>query len=172
LKVSVIKRIERLEEQVKPCEPELPPFDFDLLIESESAYFSKRMRLLRCKARELGYGDRNNKVSWFDLRGFDPVCNEEVEMECLEALNDKERKVIETLHEIIEKCFRLTANLSEEEKAIVKKYNKVVTFFGNSLMMNGAEKGWWKGHTKEELEELRVLYEQIMVRYGEKIYEC
>jgi len=172
LKVSVIKRVERLEEQVKPLEPELPPIDFDLLIESESAYFSKRMVLLRTKARELGYGDRDNKVSWFDLGVFDPVCNEEVEMECLEALNDEERQIIETLHLIIEKCIRLTANLSEEEKAVVKKYNNVVTFFGNSLMMNGAEKGWWKGHTKEELEELRVLYEQIMAKYGETIYEC
>ncbi len=92
MKASIIKRIEKLEEWVKPLEPELPPFDVDLLIESESAYFSKRMRLLRCKARELGYGDRNNKVSWFDLGGFDPVCNEEVEKECLEALNDEERK--------------------------------------------------------------------------------
>jgi len=26
--------------------------------------------MLRTKARELGYGDRNNKVSWFDLGGF------------------------------------------------------------------------------------------------------
>jgi len=66
LKASVIKRIERLEEQLKPCEPELPPFDFDLLIESEKAYFSKQMVVLRTRARELGYGDKNNKVSWFD----------------------------------------------------------------------------------------------------------
>ena len=171
MKASIVKRVEKLEEQVKPVEPELPPFDFDLLIESESAYFSKRMVMLRTKARELGYGDRNNKVSWFDLGGFNPVCNEEVEMECLEALSDEERKVIETLHLIIEKCIRLTANLSEEEKAVVKRYNRVVTFFGNSLMMNNAEKGWSKGHTKEELIELRVLYEQIMAKHGERIYE-
>jgi hypothetical protein len=37
--------------------------------------------------------------------------------------------------------------------------------------MNEAKKGWWKGHTKEELEELRVLYEQIMTKHGERIYE-
>jgi hypothetical protein len=118
LKASIIKRIEKLEEQFGPPEPQLPPVDFDLLIENERAYFSKRMVLLRTKARELGYGDRNNKVSWFDLRGCDPVSNEEVEMECLEALNEEERQVLETLHEIIEKCIRLTANLSEEEKAV------------------------------------------------------
>jgi len=171
LKATIIKRIEKLEEQVKPLEPELPPFDYDLLIESESAYFSKQLTLLRTKARELGYGDKDNKVSWFDLRGCDPSSNEEVRMECLEALNDEENKVIETLHEVIEKCICLTANLSDEEKAIVKRYNKVVTFFGNRLMMNGAEKGWWKSHTKEELEELRVLYEQIMAKHGERIYE-
>jgi len=75
------------------------------------------------------------------------------------------------LHLIIEKCIRLTANLSEEEKAVVKRYNRVVTFFGNSLMMNNAEKGWSKGHTKEELIELRSLYEQIMAKHGERIYE-
>jgi hypothetical protein len=95
LKASIVKRIEKLEEQFKPSEPELPPFDYDLLI--ESAYFSKQLTLLRTKARELGYGDKNNKVSWFDLRGYDPSSNEEVRMECLEALNDEERKVIETL---------------------------------------------------------------------------
>ena len=38
-------------------------------------------------------------------------------------------QVIETFHKIVEKCCRLTANLSEEAKAIVKKYNDVVTFF-------------------------------------------
>ena len=171
MKASVIKRIERLEEQLKPCEPELPPFDYDLLIESERDYFSKEMVLLRTKARELGYGDKNNKVSWFDLGGFDPVINDEVRMECLEALNDEERRVIETFYEVIVKCIRLTAKLSEEEKAIVKRYNRVVTFFGNSLMMNLAKRGGMKGYTREELSDLRVQYEQIMAKHGERIYE-
>ena len=171
MKASVIKRIERLEEQLKPCEPELPPFDFDLLIESEKAYFSKQMVVLRTRARELGYGDKNNKVSWFDLGGFDPVSNDEVRMECLEALNDEEREVVETFYEVIEKCIRLTAKLPEEEKAIVKRYNRVVTFFGNSLMMNIAKHDPSKGHTKEELAQLRVQYEQIMAKHGERIYE-
>ena len=138
MKASVIKRIERLEEQFELCtDPELPPVDFDLLIESESEYFSKEMVLLHTKARELGYGDKNNKVSWFDLGGYDPVINEEVRRACLDALNDEERQVIETLHKVVEKCFRLTANLSEEAKAIVKRYNRLVTFFGNNL-------GYWR----------------------------
>jgi len=171
LKASIIRRIEKLEGQFKPPLPELPPIDLDLLIKSESEYFSKQMVLLRTKARELGCGDKNNKVSWFDLQGYDPVCNEEVRMECLEALNDEEMQVIGTLHRIMEKYIRLTANLSEEEKAVVKRYNRVVTFFGTSLMMNGAENGWCKGYTKEELEELRVHYEQVMAKHGEKIYE-
>ena len=55
----------------------------------------------------------------------------------MDALNDEERQVIETLHKVVEKCFRLTANLSEEEKAIVKRYNRLVTFFGNNL-------GYWR----------------------------
>lgn len=171
MKASIIRRIEKLEEQFKPSTPELPPFGFDLLIESEKAYFSKEMVLLRTKARELGYGDKDNKVGWFDLGGYDPIFNEEIRMECLEAVNDEERQIIETLHEIVEKCFSLTANLSEEEKAIVKRYNRVVTFFGNSLMMNVAKHDPSKGHTKEELAELRFLYEQIMAKHGERIYE-
>jgi len=171
LKASVLRRIEKLEEQIKPLDPELPPFDYDLLIESESDYFSKQMDLLRTKARELGYGDKNNKLGWFDLRGCDPVSNDEVRTECLESLDDEERQVIETFYKVIEKCIRLTANLSEEEKAVVKKYNRAVTFFGNSSMMNLAKRGGMKGYTKEELAELRVQYEQIMAKHGEKIYE-
>ena len=171
MKASIIKRLERLEAQIGSPEPEFPAVDFELLIESEDAYFSKRMDLLRTKARELGYGDKNNKVSWFDLRGCDPVSNAEVEMECLEALNDEERRVIETLYAIIEKCIRLTANLSAEEKAIVKRYNKVVRFFGSNLLMKGAEQGWWDSHTKEELAELRARYDGIMAEHGERIYE-
>ena len=171
MKASIIERLEKLEEQIGSPEPEFPPVEFELLIESEDAYFSKRMDLLRTKARELGYGDKKNKVSWFDLRGCDPVSNEQVELECLEALNAEERRVIETLYAILEKCIRLTANLSDEEKAIVKRYNKVVRFFGSSMMMRGAEQGWWDGHTKEELAELRVRYEGIMAEHGERIYE-
>jgi len=119
LKASIVKRIEKLEDQFGPSQPELPSVDFDLLIESEREYFSKEMVLLRTKARELGYGDKNNKPSWFDLGGCDPAFNEEVRMECLEALNVEDLKIVETLHEIIEKCIRLTASLSEEEKGII-----------------------------------------------------
>ena len=171
MKASIVRRVEKLEDQFGQSQPELPSVDFDLLIEGEAAYFSKEMVLLRTKARELGYGDKNNKLNWFDLGGCDPFCNGEVRMECLEALNDEEVEIVETLHEIIEKCIRLTANLSEEEKEVVRKYNEVAMFFGNSLMMNGAAKGWWKGHTREELEELRARYEQIMAKHGEKVYE-
>lgn len=172
MKASIVRRVERLEQQFKPFDTvELPPLDYDLLTESERDYFSKELVLLRTKARELGYGDKNNKVGWFDLGSCDPFCNEEVRMECLEALNAEEVKIVEILNEVIEKCIRLTANLSEEEKEIVQKYNEVAVFFGNSLMMNGAAKGWWKGHTREELEELRARYEQIMAKHGEKIYE-
>lgn len=171
MKTSIIKRVERLEEQIHPSDPELPPFDFDLLVESENAYFSKHMDVLRTQARELGYGDKNNKVSWLDLGSCDPVSNDKVREECLEALNDERKRVIETLHLVIEKCLRLTAKLSDEEKLAVKKYNDVAGFFGSSMLMNHAEKGWIPGHTREELTELRSSYEQIMQKYGETIYE-
>jgi hypothetical protein len=171
LKISVVRRVERLEGQIHPSEPELPPIDFDLLIESENAYFSKQMTVLRTQARELGYGDKNNKVSWLDLGSCDPVCSDRVREECLEALNYEGKKVIETLHLVIEKCLRLTANLSDEEKVAVKEYNKVTGFFGNSMLQNHAQKGWIPGHTREELAELRRRYELIMQKHGEPIYE-
>ena len=63
MKASVLRRIEKLEEQLKPLEPELPPFDYDLLIESESDYFSKQMDLLRTKARELGYKTKTTSLA-------------------------------------------------------------------------------------------------------------
>ena len=118
MRASIIKRVERLEEQLKPCSPELPPIDLDLLIENEREYFSKEMVLLRTKARELGYGDKNNKLSWFDLGGFDPVINEEVRMECLEAMNDEERQIIETLHKVVERTVA-TASAKQNLKILV-----------------------------------------------------
>jgi hypothetical protein len=126
LKAFVLKRIEELEARLKPLGEELPPVDFGLLIESEKRYFSKQMRVLRLKARELGYGDKNNTVSWFDLRGCDPVSNDEVREECLAALNADERRVIETFHKVVEKLIRVTAVLSDGEKADVRRYNDVV----------------------------------------------
>jgi hypothetical protein len=106
LKASVLKRIEGLEAKLEPIEEELPPVDFNLLIESENEYFSGQMVILRKKARELGYGDKNNTVSGFDLRGCDPVSNDEVREECLAALNADKRRVIETFHKVIEKLSR------------------------------------------------------------------
>jgi len=65
LKASIVRRIERLEEKLKSPGMELPPFDYDLLIESEKEYFSRVMRVLRLKARELGYGDKGNNLVSF-----------------------------------------------------------------------------------------------------------
>jgi hypothetical protein len=47
LKASIIRRIEKLEEQFKPSDPEPPPLDFDLLIESESAKCDHVLAILR-----------------------------------------------------------------------------------------------------------------------------
>ncbi|MEJ2271172.1 MAG: hypothetical protein P8X91_01520, partial [Candidatus Bathyarchaeota archaeon] len=99
MNVSVIRRIKRLEVQLKPFEPMLPSVDFDLLIDSELTYFSRFMKLLRMKSRELGYGDcpeaNLHGVGWFDLGDYDPVINMEVRAECFEALNENEIKVVE-----------------------------------------------------------------------------
>ena len=171
MRTSVIRRIERLEVQLKPLDPELPSVDFDLLVESEQAYFSREMRLLRTKARELGYGDgpegNIHNVGWFDLGDYDPVINRKVKMECLKVLDEEERGIVETLREILGKALRLTELLSEEEKQQIKKYNEVARFFGSDLLMDGTK----KGYTEQELAELRFQYDQIMAKYGEKTYE-
>jgi len=171
LRTSVIRRIEKLEVQLKSLDPELPSVDFDLLVESEQAYFSLEMRLLRTKARELGYGDgpeaNLHSVGWFDLGDYDPVINDAVRMECLEALDEEERRIVETLGEIIGKALRLTAILSEDEKAKVRKFNQVARFFGSDLLMDGTK----KGYTEQEFAELGFQYDQIMAKYGEKTIE-
>ena len=161
--------------QLKRLDPELPSVDFDLLVESEQAYFSREMRLLRTKARELGYGDgpeaNLHSVGWFDLGDFDPVINRKVKMECLEALDEEERQIVETLGAIIGKALRLTKVLSEEEKALIRKFNDAARFFGSDLLMNGAKKEWRKDYTEQELAELRFQYDQIMDKYGEQTFE-
>ena len=167
MKAAIVKRIEALESRLKPAEPELPPFEFDLLTACEQAYFSLWMRVLRLKARELGYGDKSNKVSWFDLRGCDPVWDEDVRAECLAALNSEEAKVIEMFHAVAEKCVRLTAVLSNEEKAEVRRYNEVVLFYQNSSIRN-SEPNRFSG---EDLARARRRYEEIMVEHGEVVYE-
>jgi hypothetical protein len=167
LKASVLKRVEELEARLKPFGEELPPVDFGLLIESENEYFSRQMRVLRLKARELGYGDKNNTVSWFDLRGCDPVSNDEVREECLAALNADESRVIETFHKVIEKLIRVTAVLSDEEKEDVKRYNDVARRV-QGLTSKGLAV---EDCLEKELRQARRRYEEIMAKYGEEIYE-
>ena len=100
LRSSIVRRIERLETCFEPFAPEFPQVDCSLLVDSELSYFSKMMKVLRLKARTLGYGDGSegniHNVGWFDLGNFDPMINDEVKRECFEALNSEERAVIET----------------------------------------------------------------------------
>jgi hypothetical protein len=171
LRASFIRRIERLEVQLKPLSPRLPQLDFGLLVESEQAYFSREMRLLRTKARELGYGDgpeaNLHSVGWFDLGDYDPVINDKVRRECLEALDEEERRIVETLGEIIGKALRLTGVLSEEEKVVIRKFNEAKRFLGSGLLIDGT-KGMY---TQQDIVELRISYDQIMDKFGEKVIE-
>jgi len=165
---TITRRLERLERKVNVVvAPKSLPFDYDLLTPKEQD-LSSVTHLLHDKAVELGYG-KFEACRYHFVRN--PWLDHEVFEECVAAFTDEERLRYERANEIYEKCRRLTLCLTEEEKAMVKQYNEVSRFFGSSLAMNGAEKGWWKGHTKEELEELRVLYEQIMAKHGERIYE-
>ena len=126
-RASIVKRIERLETCFEPLNPEFPQVDFSLLVDSELSYFSREMRVLRLKARELGYGGgvegSFHNFGWFDLGNFDPMINDEVKLECFRALNDEERAVLVTLREIMGKGLRLTEVLSEEEKSLIREYN-------------------------------------------------
>ena len=170
MRTSVIRRIERLEGQLKPFDHELPSVDFGLLVESEHAYFSREMRLLRTKARELGYGDgpeaNLHSVGWFDLGDYDPVNNDEVRMECLEALDENERQIVETLGKVVEKAVRLTASLSEEEKGVIRKFSEVNRFLGSDLVRDGTK----RRYSQQDFAELRLSYDRIMDKYGEKIF--
>ncbi|TRZ49004.1 MAG: GNAT family N-acetyltransferase [Dehalococcoidia bacterium] len=47
-------------------------------------------------------------VGWFDLGNFDPVINNDVNVECLKAINDEEIGVLETLREIGLNALHLT----------------------------------------------------------------
>ena len=145
--------------------------DFGLLVESEQAYFSREMRLLRTKARELGYGDgpeaNIHSFGWFDLGDYDPVINDKVRMECLEALDENEREIVETLGKVVEKALRLTAILSEEEKGVIRKFNEMARFFDSNLLMDGTKRRC----TQQEIVELRLSYDRIMDKYGEKVFE-
>lgn len=49
---------------------------------------SEAMRVLREKARRLGFGDKNCTTGWFDLRGCYPTLNEKVRVEAFLALNE------------------------------------------------------------------------------------
>lgn len=167
MRASIVRRVEVLEARLKPSEPELPLLDFGLLTEREKECFSLEMRVLRLKARQLGYGDKNNKVSWFDLRGCDPVFNEYVRAECLAALSVEEARVLETSSRIAEKGFRLTAVLSDEEKTDVRLYNDVVLFFENSMVRGSRP----DAYGPEDLARARRRYEEIMARHGESVYE-
>ena len=169
MNISVIRRIERLELQLKPSDPKLPPVDFDLLIDSELAYFGRVMSLLRIKSRELGYGDgpeaNFQSVGWFDLGDYDPMVNREVRAECYEALDEHEERIVETFKNVIGKVLRLTSLLSDEEKDVVRKFNEAKRFFRDNL--TGTEKGF----TKEGLAELGFQYSQIMTKHGEIVFE-
>jgi hypothetical protein len=164
LNISVIRRIEHLEVQLKPSDPKLPPADFDLLIDSELAYFSRFMSLLRTKSRELGYGDGPDAnlhgVGWFDLGDYDPMINEDVRAECYEALDEHEEKSVETFNNIIQKVLRLTIILSDEERDVVRRFNEAKRFFRNNLP------GTKKEVTEEKLAKLGFQYNQIMKKHG------
>ena len=167
MKASLVKRVDALEERLKPSGLDLPPFDFDLLTACEKEYFSLEMTVLRQKARELEYADKNTRVGWFDLRNCDPVFDDEVRAECLAALNAEEAKAVETYWMIIEKCLRLTAVLSEEEKKDVKHYNHVALYFENSLIRNCEP----NAYSHDDLLRARQGYEETMARHGEVTYE-
>jgi hypothetical protein len=79
----------------------------------------------------------------------------------------EEAMVIETSDKIAEKCFRLTAMLSEEEKKEVRTYNGVVLYFQNSLVRNCS----LNVYRAEDLSRARQRYEEIMARHGETIFE-
>ena len=85
----------------------------------------------------------------------------------MEALDEKERQVVETLGKVVDKAVRLTAILSEEEKGVIRKFNDAKRFLGSDLWMDGT-----KGrYIQQDIVELRLSYDLIMDKYGEKVFE-
>ena len=157
MRASVLRRVERLETCFESHNVNVRCVDFGVLVDSELSYFSKYMEILRSKARDLGYGDgvKGNfrNVGWFDLADFDPMINEDVKLECFEALNEEEASIIEIFREVIGKALRLSEALSEEEKRMIREYNEALD------------------HPSNTLANLQREYSQIMVKHGEKVFE-
>lgn len=118
----------------------------------------------------LGYGRFMNGRHCFD-RSADPYLNDEIMERCFAAATGEEIERLDLQAAIYEKNKRLTVNLTDEEKDLIKRHNHIVMFFNNSIMQAVAKQGYSKGHTKDELEEAKLLYRQLMAKYGEQIYE-
>ena len=157
MRASILRRIKKLETSFESFDAELLELDSSLLLDSERSYFSREMKILRLKARKLGYGDgpeaNIHDVGWFDLGNFDPMINDDVKVECLKALDERERGVMETLREIGLKALHLTEALSEEEKNLIREYNKALR------------------HSSNDHADLRSRYKQVMTKHGEKVFE-
>lgn len=66
---------------------------------------------------------------------------------------------------------RLTEKLTEEEKEAIKEHNHMIIFrrygwHGRYMNCHAPD------YTDKEFEKARLLYKQIMAKYGEKSYEC
>lgn len=164
---AFIKRLESLEQRLTVIDqPKVPPFDYDLLTPREQE-LSDVIHLHHDKAVELGYG-KLEACRYHFRPGCNPWLNPEIFEECVEAFTDEERLRFERANEIFEKCKRLTEKLTEEEKESIKQYNRITLWFENELMRNCDP----DRYTQQDLEEARLLYEQLLAKCGEKSYEC
>jgi len=165
------RRVEKLEILLltEESKDEDPIVDYKLFTEKEKD-ISDTIHLFHDIAVRLGHGELRACQYRIPYES-DPNSNEEAREEAICNATPEEIMRIELEGEIWQKWIHLTPLLTEEEKAAIKEYNKAMNFFGSSLMMNGAEKGWWKGYSEEELDKLRAEYEEIMAKYGEKSYE-
>ena len=165
---AITERVERLERLLSVDDaPKVPPFDYDLLTPTERD-LTGNIHLWHDVAVRLGYGTLEACRYRFKP-GCDPFLNPEIAEECFRNMTEEELKRLEVEHEIYEKCTRLTEVLTEEEKAVIKRYNEIASFFHPfSTIIRRIEPN---RYTKEDLHEARLLYGQIMAKYGEKNYD-
>jgi len=145
----------------------VPPYDYSLMTPKERD-IGDTIHLFHDIAVRLGKGTFmacKYRIPYRDS----PSLNPEVMKECLEDATPEELERIQVEHDINDKWIRLTPLLSDEEKATIRKYNRMA----NDYIFTHPP---YSGNNIEEpdptlFKQARFLYEHIMTKYNAKSYE-
>jgi len=161
------RKLQALEVLLLPREekPKGPTLDYSLFTPKERD-ISDTIHLFHDIAVRLGHGTLRACRYRIPIE-HDPNSREEAREEALRDATPKEFERIELERVIMLKWIRLTPLLTEEEKDIIKRYNKLAT-------IDKFSKPPYSGSVKpnlEEFREARLLYNQIMAKHNAENYE-